>query len=179
MKNYFKLSLDFEPLRGDFVFPISNSGNRTLHVYNKGALSDPCLAWMAAANLRFDKLFIFEDPGVNNVRIIHIDGLKNKGKKFAVNWNIAAGKFVMEWFDLKPNAREIINDAKHPYTMFDENDAILIEESDNKGPVLFNTSAPHSVMNLDNNIRYGVTLRFFNRLSYEESVNFLSKWVVL
>lgn len=178
MKNHYSLSLDFLPLMSDFVYPVSNLGKRILHVYDRSVLSDECRAWIEESGLRFHKLFIFEDPGVNNVRIVHVDGTKNQGKKFAVNWNIGSGKFVMEWFSLKENAEVTSLDSlQQPYAIFDEKDAELVESSSSTGAVLFNTSAPHSVMNLDNNVRYGVTLRFFNNLTWDEAVSFLSKYI--
>jgi len=179
MKNCYNLSLDFMPLREDFTFPVSNLGKRVLHVYDKTVLSAPCKAWIRESGLKFQKLFIFEDPGIGNIRIVHIDGVENRSKKFAINWNIGNGKFIMEWFDVNPASTVITLDPdKHPYDVFNESDTILIESSASVGPVLFNTSSPHSVMNLDNNIRYGVTLRFFNELSWEESVIFLSKYII-
>lgn len=165
------------PLRENFAYPVSNLGKRVLHAYGRDVLSLSCKKWIKESGLEFHKLFIFEDPGANNVRIVHVDGVKNEGKKFAINWNIGNGKFIMEWFDVKPTSIAPQHTYEHPYDIFDESGSTLIESSINPGPVLFNTSKPHSVMNLDNNIRYGVTLRFFNELSWEESVSFLSKYI--
>lgn len=178
MKNCYNLSLNFMPLRDDFVYPVSNLGKRVLHMYGRDILSDSCKKWIKESGLKFHKLFIFEDPGVDNVRIVHIDGSENQGKKFAVNWNIGSSKFIMEWFDVSPAAIEPQHSYEHPYDIFDESKSTLIESSVSAGPVLFNTSKPHSVMNLDENIRHGVTLRFFNNLSWEESVDFLSRYII-
>lgn len=175
MKNCYNLDLNFSPLREDFVFPVTSDSKRTIHLYGRNMLSDECREWLGVAGLVFHKVFIFEDPGTDNKRIIHIDGNNASAKKFAINWNYGCNDFVMEWFNV--TERDEFDNFKYPYVTFNEETSTLIESSTGKGPVLFNTSAPHSVMNREQTRRYGVTMRFINNFSWDEAVVHLSKFI--
>jgi hypothetical protein len=162
MDNFYDLDIKCQPLREDFILP-EFSYKRKVIQYSPKILSIKFNDWCNSVGLFPEKVLIFIDPGDNNKRRIHIDGLGNTAKLFSINWNLGCDDVIMEWFKVCGSPK--IAFSPYPYMLYSEDDCELVESSRSLGPVLFNTSVPHSVMNVTGS-RYGLTVRFSNKIDF-------------
>jgi hypothetical protein len=179
-KSCYELNLDFFPLKKDYPF-IDYDFSETIYTgVGKESLSPEFIKWIEEQQLTFDLVLIF-NHAPHTGRTIHIDA-KFGGtyvRPFSINWNRHPDniKIKMEWFTSTTNGRHFPGQGTYAYTAFNDDECQLIEEYTHTGPVLFKNSIPHSVSNLGDTVRCGISARFRDKLTWEQIVDKLSAYI--
>lgn len=99
--------------------------------------------------------------------IIHIDGFNTDRAIGAVNKVLLDqhSNWEMQWFTIKNKKKldQLISSGNTAFMPLDENDCELFEKCNyNNQPYLVRVDVPHKIVNLSNNTRYCISIRFIN-----------------
>lgn len=174
---YRKLKLDFDPFDElpDHCFTNSNSN---IDVWNKyidsNVFNKSTKDWFTKNNLVLKSSMIFF-YGPNCVSDIHVDGFVTPEYDYrqlsAINFT-KGGQGLMQWFEPygePPTTPKLTRVAKSPFIKYDETNSRLADGYDVSTPALVRVDVPHRGINLSNEIRYSITLRWLPKLSWEEA----------
>lgn len=180
MKNCHELSLDFFPLKDDFVYPVPEGLTPKYFAYGAEHLSEEFKEWVKEAKLTFENLLVFVHPVLEEPKkYIHIDATVGEDfvRQYSINWNIEPCEILMEWWESKIPGQHHQGQAKHPYTFYPIEECVKIEESRCTGPVLFRNSVPHSVINTGTAPRFGISARFKEYLDWPTITKHLERYI--
>jgi len=182
MHNWFNLDLNFLPLEDmNLIYSYDQDKSQAISL-GYDSISQECKLWMNENNFKFYRLLLFILPPNFKNQEIHIDGDGPGAITYAVNWNLNSNNFSMNWYREKMPGVKLKSSASADtirYIKFQPDEVELIETASSRGPLLFNTRIPHNVHNLDNNVRFGLSLRFVEQYdSWADTTSVFQKWII-
>jgi hypothetical protein len=121
----------------------------------------------------------------NESLIIHVDGFVDdygnyQGMLCGLNFIFGSTSHVMKWYSSNNYGQTSINKEGLKRTKWDLSDCQVENETVLTCPTLVRTDVPHNVINLSDQKRYCVSLRFTDQtMTYEQAKDKLSQWIDL
>ena len=177
---YKELCLPFDPWKGlpDHYFSKDDHKTPETSVFNKYIkqtdLNKETLDWFLSNGLYVEHSMIFSYLPHHKTSI-HTDGFEksNNCMHSAINFSIG-GSGSIEWHEpldsssISPPKRTSV--AKSPYHYIDRNKAKLLDTYEIKNPVLIDVATSHCGVNDSAEHRYSLTLRWFPKTSFQQSL---------
>lgn len=186
-QNYTLLDIKISPLCDNFVFPYGDASQSIFQYKAVEILNPELIQFFQSIDLTPIRASIFHHLPFNDKQPIHTDGL---GKfRAAINW-IFCDDYVMRWykpkdgveFPTKPRDAQLNGELKStPFLKLELDDAIPIDETTDKGPILVNIGTVfHHSINLSSTDRWCLTVRFEEKdtPSWEVCIEKLSPWII-
>jgi len=119
----------------------------------------------------------------NESLIIHVDGYIDENGSYqgmlcGLNFIFGSTSHVMRWYSSKSYGETSVNKEGLKRTKWNVADCVLEKETTLVTPTLVRTDVPHNVINLSDQKRFCVSLRFSNQsLTYEDVKDRLGRWI--
>lgn len=168
------------PIKENIVWP--EFGTSKINFTNADAsliLTDELNEWFREINLVPDVLLLMTQP-LSTIPI-HSDGGQDTPSLCAINWTLFVTDYKMQWFKANevPPVTTLVSQTTYKATFYNEKECTLIDETTDTGPLLVNNIIPHRAVNLENKIRWCVSVRFKPRFkTWESAVKFFKPWIV-
>lgn len=188
MKNCYDLNLNFLPINMSFVEGLTPE--KVLRIGSPD-ITPECHQWIEKTGLTLSHALIFVRGPYTGNNSIHIDGLPGISRSLGINWYFGSKDIEMRWYKLinnvisKPSRKDFeqagkeVNNRKNLfYTSYDPEEVELIETSRSSGPVLFNTTVPHTIVNLSDKTRGSISLAFKDNIPWQGVVKKLEPWII-
>jgi hypothetical protein len=176
--NYCKeLNFNFPILDPSFKFPSIRTTKWDLWVLDPiGYIHTDALKFFNSLGLEIERPHLFKGPG-HLKTAIHVDGHGEKAEcqpGWAINWVIGSEDSQMIWYKPLKEGNVSKTKAGTSYETWERNDC---EELYNytittSNPLLVKNNIPHNVINLSNNIRWCISLRFKNPMNWDNAITF-------
>jgi len=178
MEYYRKLKLDFNPFDELPEHYFIHDATPPLAMWNKYIdsihLNKKTRDWFRHNNLILRSSMIFS-YAPRCAGAIHIDGFETKEYDYrqwtAINF-VQGGHGLMQWFEpigdipTTPNLTEV---GKSPFFMYNEDNSRLVESYDVADPALVRVDVPHRGINLSDEFKFSITLRWTPKLQWAEA----------
>ena len=151
-------------LRKDFVLPFVTDRYK-IELYKKEDILDySTIEFFENNNLAIREVQLFVASPMY-FGTIHIDGHNTNNDIGCVNYVVNNDlKWTMQWFKLKENVEFIkqISKGNTDYMAFNISECNMIKNAVFKKAALIKVSVPHKIINLSQNPRYCLSIRFFD-----------------
>jgi len=186
--HYALLDIPVSPFRDDFVMPRGDC-QQSIFQYSADEILNPSLIdFFRSINLNPVRASIFHHAPYVDMQPIHTDGAVGEFRA-AINW-IFCDDYVMRWykprdgieFPTTPKDAHVHGELKStPFLKLEKDDAIVIDETRDKGPILVNIGTVfHHSINLSDTDRWALTVRFEkgSMPSWNACLDKLAPWLV-
>lgn len=186
---YNELKIDIDPFKNlpDHYF-IPAPFDKESPIWNKyidsNDINKETHEWFRENGLEVAHSMLFAHSGKTKT-YAHVDGYQTAEKDSrvysAINFS-KGGVGVLSWYEIinPENAHPGITPlSTTPYQIYDYNDVKLIKRylyKDNQ-PVLVDVNTPHSAENLNNNMRYTISLRWEPILSFNDALEKFKNYI--
>lgn len=189
MQNYRLLGIDIPPLKEGFQLPKGTKPQTFYSLKVEDVFNPELIEFFSQFGFVPQYALIFHHQPFVDTQPIHKD---NVGDVFrcSINW-IFCKEYAMRWY--KPKDESLVipavtsplygeNNAKDvPFSILAADNAELIEETRDKGPILVNVgNVFHNAVNLADEDRWSVILKFTltSTPSWEYCIDKLKSWII-
>jgi len=182
------LDIKIPPLKEGFVLPVGNSEQTFYSLKVEDVFNPELISFFAELGFIPQYALIFHHTPYSTVQPIHVD---NNLEQFrcSINW-VFCDHHLLRWYEPKPGATPIPTHVSPvhggslkdvPYVTLAEEDAVVIDETSDKGPMLVSIgNIFHKAVNLSDADRWSVILKFTLKStpSWDYVVEKLSPYII-
>ena len=172
-----KLNFDFPILDPVFKFPVSNNVRWGLWVLNPvGYIHSDAIKFFKSIGLELERPHLFKGPGQLKTAI-HVDGHGSNAAAqpvWGINWIMGCNNSKMICYIPLKDGTVSKTKAGTAYETWEQTDC---EELYNYtittgNPILVRNDIPHNIINLSNDTRWCISLRFKNPMNWHDAIDF-------
>jgi hypothetical protein len=144
-------------------------------------IDDDVKNFFMSIDLPLRTIYLMYGPAHESL-ILHVDGFIDENGQYqgmlcGLNFIFGSTSHVMKWYSSDTYGQTSINKEGLKRTKWDLIDCKIEKETTITAPTLVRTDVPHNVVNLSDQKRFCVSLRFLDQsMTYEQAKNKLELW---